>query len=132
MDIIEKLLQADVNKAYELKKSTFKSKRLGAIIGAEPVDVIIKEIPQRKLNYVMSAMYDKNGSFNMEKAFDAKLMSIVEGVKWPDLRDCKLSEHFNAASPKALAEILFGNEITALSDAIMELSGEASEEEVKN
>ncbi|MGN0512739.1 MAG: hypothetical protein ACI4GD_00575 [Lachnospiraceae bacterium] len=132
MDILEKLLQADINKAYELQRSTFTSKRLGKLIGEDTAEVVIKEIPQRKLNEIMAVMYDKNGNFKMEKTFDSKLMAIVEGVVSPNLKDSKLREHFNAATPKVLAETLFGSEVTALSDAIMVLSGEANENDIKN
>lgn len=133
MNLVEKLVKADTNKAYELKKGTFKSKRLAELIGEkEPVEVQIREIPQRKVNDLMAMQYSNKGNFQIERTFDAKLMSIVEGVVEPALNDKDLLTHFNAQSPKALAEVLFGAEVTALSDAIMEISGVVDDSDVKN
>ncbi len=54
----------------------------------------------------------------------------------PDLGDRQLQEHFGCANKKDLAIKLFGNEITSISDAIVDLSGYKSEmemeEEIKN
>lgn len=135
MNLVEKLVKADCSKAYELKRGTFKSKRLAQLIGeTEPVEITVREIPQRKLNELMAMQYSTKGNFQIEKTFDAKLMSIVEGVVEPSMTDKDLLNHFNASSPKELAEVLFGSEVTAISDAIMELSGvsEENEEDVKN
>ena len=135
MNLVEKLVKADCSKAYELKRGTFKSKRLAQLIGeTEPIEITVREIPQRKLNELMAMQYSSKGNFQIERTFDAKLMSIVEGVVEPSMTDNDLLNHFNASSPKELAEVLFGSEVTAISDAIMELSGvsEENEEDVKN
>lgn len=135
MNLVEKLVKADCSKAYELKRGTFKSKRLAQLIGeTEPIEITVREIPQRKLNELMAMQYSSKGNFQIERTFDAKLMSIVEGVVEPSMTDKDLLNHFNASSPKELAEVLFGSEVTAISDAIMELSGvsEENEEDVKN
>lgn len=135
MNLVEKLVKADCSKAYELKRGTFKSKRLAQLIGEiEPIEITVREIPQRKLNELMAMQYSTKGNFQIERTFDAKLMSIVEGVVEPSMTDKDLLNHFNASSPKELAEVLFGSEVTAISDAIMELSGvsEENEEDVKN
>ena len=135
MNLVEKLVNADCSKAYELKRRTFKSKRLAQLIGeTEPVEITVREIPQRKLNELMAMQYSNKGTFQIERTFDAKLMSIVEGVIEPPMTDKELLSHFNASTPKELAEVLFGSEVTAISDAIMELSGvsEENEEDLKN
>lgn len=135
MNLVEKLVKADCSKAYELKRGTFKSKRLAQLIGeTDPVEITVREIPQRKLNELMAMQYSNKGNFQIERTFDAKLMSIVEGVVEPSMTDKELLNHFNASTPKELAEVLFGSEVTAISDAIMELSGvsEENEEDLKN
>lgn len=135
MNLVEKLVKADCSKAYELKRRTFKSKRLAQLIGeTEPVEITVREISQRKLNELMAMQYSTKGNFQIERTFDAKLMSIVEGVVEPSMTDKDLLNHFNASSPKELAEVLFGSEVTAISDAIMELSGvsEDNEDDLKN
>lgn len=135
MNLVESLISADINKAYELEKGTFKSKRLAKLLGEdEAVEIEIAEIPQRKLNEIMAIQYSNSGKLQLTKSFDAKLMSIVEGVRNPSLKDSELQKHFNAESPKKLAEILFGSEVTDLSDAIMGISGisDDKDEEIKN
>lgn len=135
MNLVERLVQADIKKALELKRKTIKSSRLAEILGEEePVEIEIKEIPQRKLNDIMAMQYSSNGKFQISQSFDAKLMSLVEGVENPSLRDKNLQNHFHAESPKKLAEILFGSEVTKISDEILAISGvsEDDEEEVKN
>lgn len=130
MNLAERLIQADVDKAYKLKRDTFPSKRLAELLGEEePVNIVIKEISQRRVNDLMSMSYSSGGKFQMEKTFDAKLMSLVEGVEEPSMHDKDLMAHFKAETPKKLAEVVFGNEITKISDAIMELSGVGKDEE---
>ena len=135
MNLVEQLVQVDVDKAYELKRDIFKSERLKELLGLDvPVDVKIKELPQRKVQELLSMQYSSNGNHQMSKVFDSSLMCLVEGVEEPNLKDKELQEHFRAETPKRLAEVLFGREVTKISDAIMTLSGfgDDNEEEVKN
>lgn len=130
MNLVERLVQADADKAYKLKRGTFPSKRLAELLGEEePVNIVIKEISQRRVNDLMSMQYSSGGKFQMEKTFDAKLMSLVEGIEEPSMRDKDLMNHFKAETPKKLAEVVFGYEVTKISDAIMELSGVGKDEE---
>ena len=135
MNLVEQLVQVDVDKAYELKRDIFKSERLKELLGLDvPVDVKIKELSQRKVQELLSMQYSSNGNHQMSKVFDSSLMCLVEGVEEPNLKDKELQEHFRAETPKRLAEVLFGREVTKISDAIMTLSGfgDDNEEEVKN
>lgn len=135
MNLVEQLVQVDVDKAYELKRGVFKSERLKELLGLDaPVEVKIKELPQRKVQELLSMQYSSNGNHQMSKVFDSSLMCLVEGVQEPSLKDKELRDHFRAETPKKLAEVLFGCEVTKISDAIMTLSGygEENEEEVKN
>lgn len=134
MNLVEALIKADAKKAEELKTSVFLSKRLGKILGTEPVEVKIKEIPNRRVNDITAYQIDRKGEFDFSKNFDAKLMMIVEGVVEPDLKNKELQEHFGCGKARELAEKLFQSEVTALSDAIADISEveNASEDEIKN
>lgn len=135
MNLVEALIKADAKKAEELRTSVFASKKLANILDkSEPVEVKIKEIPHRRVNDIMSYQLDRKGEFDYSKTFDAKLMMVVEGVIEPDLKNKALQEHFGCSKARELAEKLFQNEVTALSDAIAEISHveEASEDEIKN
>ena len=135
MNLVEKLMKADVKKAEELEVKVIKSKRLGKILGSdESVEITIQEIPSKRLNEILSFQFDKKGQFDMSKSFDAKALSCVEGIIEPNVRDEALREHFNCATPKDLVVKLFGNEITKISDGIVGISGldDQAEEEIKN
>ena len=141
MNLVDQLLKADVKKADELEKGVFKSKRLAKILGkdeGETVDVEIREIKSRRLNEIVSSQFTGKGNLNYSKTYDAKVKVIIEGVVDPNLRDKSLQEYFGVSDAASLAEKLFGNEITDLSDAISTLSGissdddEDQEDEIKN
>lgn len=55
MNVVDRLLKADVKKAEELETGSFSSKRLAKILGEkEAVPVEIKEVPSRRLNDIVS------------------------------------------------------------------------------
>lgn len=135
MNLVERLVQADVDKAYELKRDVYKSKRLQELLGTEePVEVVVKELPQRTIKAHMAMQYSSSGKHQMDRIFDTELMNLVEGVVEPSLKDKDLRDHYRVQTPKELAEVLFGREVSSISDKIMELSGYADdiEEDVKN
>ena len=120
----------------ERATGTIKSKKLAKILGAEePVDIQICEIGTRRLNDILAIQVDKKGNVDLSKSLDSKLLTCVEGIVEPSMKDKDLQKHFHCATPKDLALALFGFEVTAISDAICELSGvtdEDNEEEIKN
>lgn len=129
MNLIEKLLQADVKKAEELEQKTIKSKRLAKILGeSDPVEITIQEIPARRMNNLLGEQIDKKGNFDIDKAFDVKALTIVEGLVNPSLKDENMLKHFGCATPKELAIKLFGKEMNMISDEIYNLSSEDNEE----
>ena len=138
MSLLDKLLSTPANKFTEMKTDTFHSKRLEKIIGEG--NITIREIPYKRLNDLISKQFDKKGNFDFNLSARAKAIMTAEGVTDPSLKDEKLLSYFGAASPADLAEILFGNEITAISDGILTLSGyitdeetaEETDEEIKN
>lgn len=84
----------------------------------------------------MSIDISKKGDFKDIKIFETQLMTCVEGIIDPDLKDEKLLKHYNVSTPKALIKkILLPGEIADLRDVIDKLSGYESdedEEDVKN
>lgn len=139
MNLVDELLKADSKSANQLNTGVFESARLATILGKDkPVAVEIREIVFRRVEEIMSSQMDRKGRVDYGKTFDAKLTAIVEGCVNPQLRSKELQEHFNCPTAKDLAEKLFGNEVTALSEAIVGLSGlganngEDLEDEVKN
>lgn len=139
MNLVDKLLKADIKKADELETEIFKSRKLAKILGTKEktVDITLQEIKSRRVNDIVAYQVDRKGRMDFSKNFDAKLMMCIEGVREPDLRNKELQKHFGAENAASLAEKLFGNEITDISDAVSRLSGvgtdkEEMEEEIKN
>ena len=135
MTLVEELLKTDAKKADELKLGTFKSERLAEILGKKKaVEVQIREIKSRRLNDIITYPVDRKGSYDFSKNFEMKLMTCVEGIINPDVKNNELRAHFGVDNGRELVEKLFGSEVTAIADAISELSGikADAEEEVKN
>lgn len=138
MNLVDKLLKADIKKADEFETGVFQSRRLAKILEAEDetVEVLYREVPSRIVSDVISYQIDKKGRFDYSRSFDAKLMMVVEGCVDPYLRSKELQEYFGVKNAKELAEKLFASEINELSDCISLISGvnpnEDNEEEIKN
>lgn len=133
MNLIEKLIRTDKDKAYKREEKKIKSARLSRILG-EDTEITIRELSGRKINDLSVMAVDKKGNIDQSKLLNVNLMYCVEGIVEPSLKDAALMEHFGAKTPKDLAEILFGIEANMIADEIAMLSGigEGSEEEVKN
>ena len=133
MDLITKLLKVDTEKATEKETRKIHSKRLSKLLGVD-TDITIQEIDGRRINEINQMAYKKDGSRDAGKLYDLNLMYCVYGIVEPNLGDDALKKHFNAATPKELAEKLFGVESAVIASAIVELSGlsDESEETVKN
>lgn len=130
MNLVEKLMQADITKCAEKEKDTIQSRRLAKILGqSEPVEVEVTEVDQRLLNEILADQFDRKGRFEPAKAYDAQLRCLVEGIASPPMKDKKLMEHFGCHTPKELAEKLFKGEAKKIADRIAELSGVESENE---
>lgn len=133
MNLVEKLMQADISKCAEKERDTIPSKRLAKILGqSDPVDVEVIEVDQRLLNEILADQFDRKGRFDPSKAYDAQLRCLTEGVVSPSLKDKGLMEHFGCHTPKDLAERIFKGEAKKIADRIVELSGIESENEGDN
>lgn len=131
MNLADKLLQIDKEEPKKKITGTYESKRLKRMVGEGTVE--IESIRERKLKEYQTMAIDKKGDAVKDMIFEATLLVVVEGVKNPDLKNKELMEHFGAATPKDLAEILFDGEIDAIGDAIVNLKErEDVAEAVKN
>ena len=79
---------------------------------------------------------NKKGGVRNINLFDMQVLTVIDGVVEPRLKDKKLLQHFDCVTPKELVKKLFlAGEIAELSNVITELSGydktEEDEEEIK-
>ncbi len=135
MNLVDQLLKADAKKVNDLDTGVYLSKKLAKVLGKdEPVEIVIREIPSRRLNDIVAYQLDKKGNVDFAKMYDTKLMVCLEGIVEPSMRNTDLQAHFGAKTGTDLAEKLFGSEVNEISDAISALSGLTGneEEEVKN
>lgn len=133
MNLIEKLIHTDKDKAFKREEKKIKSVRLSRILG-EDIEITIRELSGRKVNDIMGIVVNKNGNRDFAKNYDMNLMYCVEGIVEPNMKDPALMEHFGAKTPKELASILFNNEVSKIADEIYTLSGmgKDNEELIKN
>lgn len=133
MNLVEKLIRIDKDKAREKETKKIKSRKLSKLLG-ESAEITIQELSGKKYNDIIGFCVDKNGNKDWSKINDMNLMFCVEGIVDPPLKDQSLIEHFGVKTPKDLAEILFDAESASIADEISNLSGftKDAEEEVKN
>lgn len=127
MNLIEKLIRVDKETVEKKETKKIRSARLTKLLGEE-TEITIQEVSGRKHNDIMQMMFDEKGKRNISAAYDTNLMFCVNGIVEPDLKDPALLEHFNAATPKDLAAILFQAEAGTIADEIIALSGLKTEE----
>ena len=117
MNLIEKLIRVDKETVEKKETKKIRSARLTKLLGEE-TEITIQEVSGRKHNDIMQMMFDEKGKRNISAAYDTNLMFCVNGIVEPDLKDPALLEHFNAATPKDLAAILFQAEAGTIADEI--------------
>ena len=131
MNLVEKLLSIDKTTLTEEITEKYESCNMKKWTGDGTI--IIRRIRDRKKTDIQSMCLDFNkGTYNGQ-LFDSKLMTLVEGIVQPSLKDKSLIEHFGAGDPMGLAELLFNGEIDDIADAIEEVGKKENiEEAVKN
>lgn len=137
MSLIDKLLQMDSKTITEMPKKEMALPRLSKIMGEE-FKITCQAIDgERYADIQKSAIeLNKKGGVRDINLFDMQVLTIIDGVIEPSLKDKKLMKHFGCVTPKELAKKLFlAGEIADISNVIQELSGydksEDDEEEVK-
>ena len=135
MNTFERLLKADSAKPDQMQKKVIKSKRLAFVIGEEePVDITIRALNTREIQYVQDFLSDKNGKVIPQRYLDANLIICTKGIVDPDISNQQLISHFGVKDSKALVEKLFQAEAANIATEIMTLSGAGEDvnAEIKN
>ena len=137
MSLIDKLLQMDNKTLTEMPKREVEVPRLTQVLG-EPFKVVCQAIDGERYADIQKASIDlnKKGGVRNINLFDMQVLTVIDGVVEPSLKDKKLLQHFDCITPKELVKKLFlAGEIAELSNVVTELSGydktEEDEEEIK-
>ena len=134
MNIVDILLGMDAGTLKEVPTSELKAKKLSKATGTD-VKVKVRALTGKRITDLTMTAVGKDGSVDYGKTYDTNLLIAVDGVVSPNLKDRQLQEHFGAATPKDLAEILFyPGELVAIANEVRALSGydKESDEEIKN
>lgn len=132
MDLVQKLLQIDKNNARKKRREKFRSGNMQLLVGDPEIE--IQEIDPERLTELQTLPLDENGKYNYQQSYTANLMTTVEGVVNPDLKNKELQAHFGVGTANDLAKLLFKAEVSNIADAITTLSSPdvIEDEEVKN
>ena len=137
MSLIDKLLQMDKAKLMEVPTKEMEITRLTELMGA-PFKVKCKAIDGERYAEIQRAGVDitKKGSIKSLNIIEMHVLTVIDGVVEPSMKDAKLLQHFGCVTPKELVKKLFlAGEIADLNNIITELSGyekdEDDEEEIK-
>lgn len=135
MSLTSKLLQLDAKKVATKPTKQFEIERLSRL-AKEPIVFTCQALDGEVWNDIQRKSIDisKKGNLKDVRVFEMHLMTCVEGIIDPDLKDKKLLEHYGVATPKdLLKKILLPGEIADLNNVISELSGyETDDDDIKN
>lgn len=131
MNTLDLLLKLDESKIKKPTKQV-EIRRLSEALG-EKVIFTCQAVTANKMAEIQEMVLDvKTQQIDVQ---EMQIMTVLAGVKEPDLKDKKLLEKFNAPTPKELLQkLLLSGEITNLYNVISELSGYGpnSVTEIKN
>lgn len=136
MSLIDKLLQMDKAKLTEMPTREVEMPRLSELTG-EPFKVTCKAIDGERYADIQRSAIDlnKKGGLRNINLYEMQVLTVIDGVVEPSLKDERLLGYFGCVTPKELVKKLFlAGEIAELSNVITELSGydkTEDEEEIK-
>ena len=136
MSLIDKLLQMDKAKLMEMPTRQIELPRLSELTG-EPFKVTCKAIDGERYADIQRSAIDlnKKGALRNINLYEMQVLTVIDGVVEPSLKDERLLGYFGCVTPKELVKKLFlAGEIAELSNMITELSGydkTEDEEEIK-
>ena len=123
MTNVDILMGLDTDKLVEVPTRELKISRLSKLAGTDFI-VKVKAIPAKRFTELVSGINGDDGNVDTAKAYDANVKLAFTGLVDPSMKDKDLMEKFNCSTPAQLVEKIFqGGEISAIADAIMELSG---------
>ena len=136
MSLIDKLLQMDKAKLMEMPTRQIELPRLSELTG-EPFKVTCKAIDGERYADIQRSAIDlnKKGGLRNINLYEMQVLTVIDGVVEPSLKDERLLGYFGCVTPRELVKKLFlAGEIAELSNVITELSGydkSEDEEELK-
>lgn len=136
MSLIDKLLQMDKSKLMEMPTREVEMPRLSQVLG-ENFTVKCRAIDGERYADIQRSAIDlnKKGGLRNINLYEMQVLTVIDGVVEPSLKDERLLAYFGCVTPKELVKKLFlAGEIAELSNVITELSGydkSDDEEEVK-
>lgn len=134
MSLVDKLLQIDTAK-IKMPEKEIEMKRLSKLLG-EKVVFKVRAIDGQRYADIQRLAIDISNKGNVKDIdmYKLQVLTIIEGVVDPNLKDKRLLEHFNCATPEELVKkLLLAGEITDLYNEITALSGYETEvEDIKN
>ena len=136
MSLIDKLLQMDKGKLMSMPTREVEMPRLSEMTG-EPFKVKCRAIDGERYADIQRSAIDlnKKGGLRNINLYEMQVLTVIDGVVEPSLKDERLLAYFGCVTPKDLVKKLFlAGEIAELSNVITELSGydkSDDEEEVK-
>ena len=132
MSLIDKLLQMDKAKLMEMPTKEIELPRLSQVLG-ETFKVKCRAIDGERYADIQRSAIDlnKKGALRNINLYEMQVLTLIEGVVEPSMKDERLLGYFGVVTPKELVKKLFlAGEIAELSNVITELSGyEKSEDE---
>jgi len=134
MSLVDKLLQLDAAK-IKMPEKEIEMKRLSELLG-ERVVFRIRAIDGERYADIQRLAIDISNKGNVKDIdmYKLQVLTIIEGVVDPNLKDKRLLEHFNCTTPEELVKkLMLAGEITDLYNEITKLSGyEVEVEDIKN
>ena len=136
MSLIDKLLQMDKAKLTEMPNREIEIPRLSQVLG-EAFKVKCRAIDGERYADIQRSAIDlnKKGALRNINLYEMQVLTLIEGVVEPSMKDERLLGYFGVVTPKELVKKLFlAGEIAELSNVITELSGyekTEDEEEIK-
>lgn len=131
MNTLDLLLKLDESKIKKPTKQV-EIRRLSEALG-EKVVFTCQAVTANKMAEIQEMVLDvKTQQIDVQ---EMQIMTVLAGVKEPNLKNKELMEKFNAPTPKELLQkLLLSGEITNLYNVISELSGYGPDSvaEVKN
>ena len=140
MDLVTQLLKADIGKV-KARECEMESKCLSELLGQKS-SVKLRALPPERNDEIQEDSFslDKKGRLKDISISRIKVLTVLDGLVEPSMRDKQLQAHFKAPTPKELLNKLFNaGEIQKMYEKINELSGfgdddeeESAVEEIKN
>ena len=139
MSLLDKLLQADAGKLTEQPHTKFEIERLSTMLKTK-FELDLSAIEPKRYAEIQRMGIDigKKGNVRDVNVYEMRIMTVLEGIKEPDLKNKDLLKHLNAVTPKELVGKLFlSGEIEDICKKIDGLSGyekddDEVDEETKN